>query len=311
MADFEHNVDVGLSGHFTLTAVKKDGTRRELANFPNLILNQGLDRLCVPSSYNVIFYAQVGSGSTPVAAGQTQLAAWLAGITAPLQADLTQLNEPPYYSESRKTWRFPEGRAAGVIAEVGVGWAETGQTLFSRALVLDAAGNPTTVTVLPDEALDVTYRLRVYPSLVDSLSTLNINGVAHTLTMRPSRAGQRDQFNQPYVGDPNAAVFYSTATGVYTGGIGPLTSAPSGSESSGNSTRITVPYTPGTFRAEGRLRFPLTSGNLAGGLRSMEVRSLAGGLGRYQIEFDPPIPKTDKQIFTVDLRFQLARRDAT
>src|SRR5690606_13285763 len=46
--------------------------------------------------------------------------------------------------------------------EIGTGWTASGETLFSRALVKDEAGNPTAITVLEDEQLRVTWEHRRY-----------------------------------------------------------------------------------------------------------------------------------------------------
>ena len=72
----------------------------------------------------------------------------------------------PYYRWAKVTWRFGQGVAAGNISEVGLGWGNS--NLWNRALIKDANGNPTTITVLSDEYLDVVSEIRDYPTLSSS-----------------------------------------------------------------------------------------------------------------------------------------------
>ncbi len=45
---------------------------------------------------------------------------------------------------------------------MGIGWnANPSGALFSRALIVDAEGDPTTIAKLADEQLDVEYEFRV------------------------------------------------------------------------------------------------------------------------------------------------------
>ena len=74
----------------------------------------------------------------------------------------------PYYGYKIFTFRFNQGIAAGNISEIGVGWSGTTPLqLFSRTLIKDINGDPTTITVLADETLDVIYELRLYAPETD------------------------------------------------------------------------------------------------------------------------------------------------
>ena len=149
------------AGWFKIEATRPDGTRRVLADwFPNLILNGGLDRMGANPDY--LSWCQVGSGSTAPVAAQTALVNRIAGTSTQQNNVSGAQASAPYYGWYRRTYRFAQGVAAGNLSEVGVGWATSG-SLFSRALILDGGGSPTTITVLSDEVLDVTYELRRYP----------------------------------------------------------------------------------------------------------------------------------------------------
>lgn len=300
------NIHLGLGGRFAMVVTGPDGKRRSSTEFNNLILNQGLDRLCGTAELNILSSCQVGAGSAAVLPGQRSLVSRIAGDGSPVRVGPIISSGGQRYTEWRTTWRFNNGAAAGNIAEVGVGWATSGDVLFSRALVRDANGQPTTVTVLSDETLEVTYVLRVYFSTEDSLSTLNIDGVSHSVAVRPSRVDTPSAY-----GTPNAAVHYQASVTAYNGPMGLITESPSGSFANASPTKTLVQYSPGSFVAEASVRIPLTSGNLSGGIRSLSWSGGGGGIPTFQMQFDPAIPKTASQIFTFNMRVTMGRADVT
>src|SRR5690606_8917143 len=81
----------------------------------------------------------------------------------------------PYYTWMRKTFRFAAGVATGNLSEVGISWLTTG-ALFSRALILDSGGLPTTITVLADEVVDVTYEFRIMAKTDDETGSVTFTG---------------------------------------------------------------------------------------------------------------------------------------
>lgn len=105
----------------------------------------------------------VGTGNSNSVVTQTSLDTFKASTTTTqgaIEAGI-QVTTLPYYMWLRSTYRFGEGVAAGNISEIGLGWANA--NLWNRALVKDSNGNPTTITVLADEYLDVITEIRVYP----------------------------------------------------------------------------------------------------------------------------------------------------
>ncbi|GAG45715.1 unnamed protein product, partial [marine sediment metagenome] len=96
----------------------------------------------------------------------------------------------PYYGSQTRTWRFDEGDAAGILAEAGIGRGNCnidGSDLWSRALIKDGAGDPTTIEVTANEWLDVSYQLRLYPGhLIDDTGSVLISGQSHDYVMRSS-----------------------------------------------------------------------------------------------------------------------------
>ncbi|WP_173911038.1 hypothetical protein [Acinetobacter sp. Marseille-Q1618] len=178
------NINVG--AQFKLIKHKGDASKptEETDYFHNLVLDSGLERMSVGS---VLGYVSVGSGNSIPNISQTSLDNFIASTNSQNGADAVgnQLVTKPYYSWARRTYRFNAGVAAGNLSEIGVGWTST--NLFNRTLIKDLNGNPTTLTVLNDEFLDVIVEIRAYPqeiitgsfNLLDKLGNIKSN---HTIS---------------------------------------------------------------------------------------------------------------------------------
>lgn len=286
------------AGWFKIEATRPDGTRRVLADwFPNLILNGGLDRMGANADY--LNWCQVGSGSTAPVATQTALVNRIAGTNTHQNNANGAQASAPYYGWLRRTYRFAQGVAAGNLSEVGVGWATSG-SLFSRALILDGGGSPTTITVLSDEVLDVTYELRRYPGTVDLTGTVVLDGVTHNWVSRASGVTIAAQWG-------GADVMALDNASAYNGDIGAVTaSAPSGT--TGLLTATPLAYSSGSYTRATTVSAGLNDGNLSGGIRSILLQRNAGGVGRYQIQFDPAIPKGNTKVLSLTIQHSWARR---
>ena len=297
----EMKINTGVSGHFTMmTTNTKTGEQKVVASFPNLILDAGLERMGTGSYLDV---CRVGSGTSLPTVLQTQLDAKIAS-TNTKQATLTGAQAtPPYYGWKRTTFRFAAGTATGNLSEVGVGWGNTttDNFLFSRALILDGGGLPTTINVLADEVLDVIYELRLYPPLTDTVVTgLNLGLSTHTATVRAASVtdgafwGADLGYQVEFVGN--------VWTHLYNGTIGAITTTPSGSFSGTDPTNLS--YVPFSRTKKSNLNLGLNSSNLAGGIASLDTRTT---IGRYQIGFSPAIAKDATRVLKLDLKVSWSR----
>lgn len=182
------NVGVGAILKLVVRKVDTDEIVRETPEFHNLVLNTGLERMAVDTWIN---RCCVGTGNSTPVASQVALDNFLASTTttAPGASDTggIQVTDVPFYWYARRTWRFAVGVATGNISEVGLGWGDS--SLWNRALIKDINGNPTTITVLADEYLDVIAEVRVYPD--ESTGSFNLVGKTgniisnHTYLARP------------------------------------------------------------------------------------------------------------------------------
>lgn len=299
-----------LQGWYKLTATKRDGRTRVLADwFPNIITTAGLNAIGAGSSWMNKCY--VGTGNTTPAITDTTLVSIIntAG-NATASGTLGAQGSAPYYGYTQTVYRFSEGTATGNIAEVGVGSVHT--NLFSRALVVDGGGSPTTVTVLSDETLDVAYELRCYPPISDVVSTITITGVLYDYTIRAANVTGTTWAasvggNLGGTAGANSVVSYSGVSST----IGAITSTPSGTTQpvSGINTGT---YSNGDFFRNFTSTWGLTEANTAGGIGALRWRmgatGGAGGLGDMQMSFTPRIDKTSSKILTLNFRHSWARR---
>lgn len=286
-----------VAGRYRLEAKRPDGSVRVLADwFPNIVTDAGLNRLAAHTGSTLhrdqFTHCQIGLGATPPAATDVALESLLASSNTATTAR-SIVTADPYYAFWRRMFSFPAG-LTGAVSEVGVGWAASG-SLFSRALVLDLAGNPTTVQLQADESLTVLYEAQYRPENADAVGVVDLDGTPYNYTMRMTKANLVDD------GATTPAWYIVDDTGfnvrqlrsyvrVYDGPIGDLLSSPSGVSELLPGRQILPSYVSGSFSQTHQLRIPLTAGNLVNGIRSLWIQM---GPACYQCQFDPAIPKTD------------------
>jgi hypothetical protein len=180
-----------IRGRYRLRASLEDGTvTKDTGWFDNLILDQGLNQIGQSTNSGVSFgepilwaVGCVGTGTTAPTTADTQLEAWLASAGNYSGYTRTWVTGAEPYWKCIHTFRFGTGAAAGNLTEVGVGDTHyDGTGLFSRALIVDGGGSPTTLTVTASEILDLTYEFRVYPDTTTRIQVLNIGGTDYTFT---------------------------------------------------------------------------------------------------------------------------------
>lgn len=310
-------LQTGMAGRFKLEKYKadRDGnpiseTKEVVADwFDNLILDQGLNGLGTRSIHDSTSWIHVGSGSSEPEPGDSGLGNQIGSTSnSQAQTDSNQSSEEPYYLFRRVTRRFSAGNAAGNLSEVGAGWGSGANQLFSRALILDAEGAPTSITVLSDEVLDVTYEIRVYPDITDSTGVVEIDGVAYDYIARAANINQSGgstgwQLNRhgTFGGGDNTAA-------VYSGEIGDAFSVPTGA-SSASSSRSNGVYQDSSFNGSASATWGLNAGNV-GGVRSMRA---SVGWTLWQVQFasqvdGSPIPKDNTKELTLTVSHSWARR---
>lgn len=298
---------VQVAGHFKLVATKLDGSQRVVADwFPNLVTDVGLNQMGIGAFRNT---CAVGTGSLAPSVTDTQLQTFRARTTtgAPAIPGPTAQPSAPYYSQTNTGFRFGVGAAAGNLTEVGVGWYTgsnpTDYQLWSRTLIKDEFGDPTSVTVLADEVLDVYYAMRIYPPTADSTYSISISGVTYNCTTRAANVTSTGYWSVP-AGRVQFITIGTPYNVVYNGPIGLITGTPSGYSAGGYSCS-NLPYSNNSLRQDATMSWGLDYGNVTGGIKSIFYFT---SVGCYQTEFDNPIPKDNTKVLSVSFRVGWDRR---
>lgn len=309
-----------LEGFYKLEVRGKDGKVRRCYEFHNIITDIGLNRL---GTAGVLGACRIGTGTVAESAADTQLVSQSASTTTLQSSGGGAVSTAPQYGWRTEVYRFATGALNGNYSEIGVGWGTTGATLFSRALIKDGSGNPTTITVLSTETLDVTYELRLYAPQGDFTGTVNLGGVNYNWTARASGAGWSGA-NPPFAPrrwDPTSGFGSGANTNTdgssswYSGAgcaLGPISGAITGSANSVsydyNAALVgfsVLPYVDGSLQRDWGLSLTTIAGNLAGGIRAVVVNS---NRGIWQVLFSASIPKDSNKVMALNFRTSWGRR---
>lgn len=293
----QQSIDIrcAVAGFFKLVATDvRTGKSRVLADwFPNLITNGGLDQIGTTATW--LTGCSVGSGNTAPVNANTHLQTLIASSTNIVGSTASILGVSPYYGSRINTYFFAAGVAAGVLAEIGIGLSPT--ALFSRALIKDGSGNPTTVTVGVGEALTAFYEFRVYPPLADVTGTVVISSVSYNYTVRAANAGA-GRWAPAQLGDIDGPIGMIA----YSGAIGPITGTPAGTNAVEDSG-VDVAYTPGSLRVDRNSVFSGPNANF-GGINALlyTCGQVNNAMGDFQVGFNIPIPKDVTHAITLSVR---------
>lgn len=302
------NIETQASGHIWLRKGKTVDAMEEVADFPNLILDVGLREMGLLANY--LGYCSIGTSSVTPNASQTKLLGLLRTTGTNGIAEQTGANsDDPLnpYVWRRVTKRFAPSGSNANISEVSFGSTGDGSTAFNRALIKDSGGNPSTITLLGDEYLDVVYELRIYPPMQDITGTLTPTGVdtaPRSYIVRPrGQGGVLTYYLQTgWTVGSMISVVAGPWSAVHDGDIGAIFSGPSGTE-----VRLSAASVMDTVGASGvfTITVPLGEGNFPTGIRSV-VAAIQSC--KYQFQFDPPFMKTADDVFTFSFRHSWGRR---
>lgn len=311
-------IEYSCSGEYEFRVVGGPRDGLLLSRSKNLITDYGLDCLTgnnMGGAINLVdgpmYSCHIGNGTTTPSVSDVALAGSTTYWTTTVQSQVpASENVSPVtdgsgtYYEVQRTFRFSNAGLAGNFTEVGVGRSSGG--LFSRALIVDAGGNPTSITILSGEQLDVTYKLRIYaPAAVNSLvgsGSFVINTVTYNygiyLSGFPGYSGITPAF--PGLaglgynnGDGRILIDWSLNT-TYAGGTwaGQFYVNSSGAKQAQAHRRVTFTI-PTTAMTSGVGRIYMIPG----------VYSMAS----YVIVFDKVIPKDAYSTLAFDFDFRMAR----
>jgi hypothetical protein len=206
------------------------------------------------------------------------------GATASIFANVFTRNKDssPYYCRRTYTFRGNQGAIVGNVSEVGVAMSNTPNAatpLFSRALVVDSNGNPTTVTVQADEYLDIVWEFTVYMTVNSGTFDQVIDGITtqFAYTTTPMGMDQTATNNGwVWMGTTYAmrslwpSVSSSSASGYEANVIPDFGGTPSGS-SGAFATSSADAYVNNSYERTYTIVMPLANGNFATGIGSIRL----------------------------------------
>lgn len=314
-----NDLNFKVKSRYKLAVISSDGiVRSETAWSPNMVLNAGLLAMLGGGSVGSVVPIRpvCGTGNAPVQETDTTLSSYLAGSGTSASTTTTRnIASSPYYVMHSFTWRFGQGAAAGNIAEVGAaitsGIPNSSTPLFSRALVLDSNGDPTTVTVLPDEYLDITYELYIYaPSDLSGSFDQTIDGssVSFSYTIRPSNmslATEAGWRSSDVSGPPAIYPVASTSANLSlasSGSIQGVGAGISGVTSRLGSAQWIAPADTSLFYRDARYTASLSESNI-----SISALQFAAQAVCFQMSISPAVVKTNTKIYYIDIRYSLSR----
>lgn len=291
---------IRMEGSFRLRTHNGRGrTFNESAEIPNLITDAILDAF--GTGKQQITDIRVGTGNNAPSASDTALQTQVAASSSTQATSGGSNVGADRYCWASITRRFSPPGSNLNLQEVGA-WA--GDTMWSRALVVDGSGNPVSFPWGSDEILDVTYTFRLYPPLVDWEETVNIAGVARDVVLRPANVDgwnvRADNSTGTPGGGPAFAGFVAAgsdgAGNAYSGALGAITDFPS-TPISGAHSRTLGPYTNGSFTRGATLTFGTGQGN--GNIRCVTFSTYQSnfnvGQHPWQFSMDPVLTKTNAQ----------------
>lgn len=309
---------VRLGGRFR-AVVSKDAECKQVVEdtgfFDNLITNTGMNRVGevttnsngIGSFHSLCGRFVVGSGSAEPQFTDTALQNPVAFASNNPVLDNESSNYDRGWYEITVRHQFGQGQAAGNLSEIGIQSGSAAGPLWSRALILDGQGSPTTITVLPDDFLTCYYTLRIMIPKEDSVFNIDVDydedGIVPTVvTGRPLNANSA---NSSSGWGLQTAMTANAFLHFYTGGLAvPTASNPLGSAVGARTTTFTiVPYVTDSFE-----RY-VTRTNGINEHNSQELRTayLDALMGSWQIEFNPPLQKDNTQTMQVTFGYSWAR----
>lgn len=302
-------MQVGLYGEVKVIVKRADDTvRLDTGFFPNVITNLGLD--AIGNNHNLFSFCAVGGGNSTPLNTNTKLDNFLAvstEISSVSKYDYDPVRDTEFYKCSRTVgYRF-EGLDNKNISEVGLVSDPDQQSALTRTLIKNSVGEPTVITVLSGEILELQYRLWQVFDLKDKdqVVTAMIDGVAVPFNVKIRLA---DVGGWSYLACVGAGITYqSNSNPVFgTGEIGEITGINSGLIGD-HIVLDWEDYQQSTYKRKFYVNNSITA--VVHPIRSFLFFT---GLGAYQVRFgtvsgDLPIDKTNQDILQLGFEMSWGR----
>ena len=310
------NTNIGMAGEFRCVVKREDDSIKIDTGYQkNLILNQGLDFFGGGNGDNMMDFCIIGSGNSQPVYTQNKLDAittYATGVDFSDKYDYDASRDGNLYKTNKVRKYTFNGLNDVNISEVGLASEFSSTTdyyLCTRALIKDAQGVPTTMTVLSDEVLEIYYKLWQVFDTTDKVGTINLldgvgGSVAYNYKLRLCVVGSsRYSVGGLLKGDRTDLYALSS---IFTGDLDDIKGIPSGLISGSYSLTLST-YNMGSYRRTVWYTFTHDSG--VGNIRTYVLGTT---MGAYQIRFgsvadDSPITKTNTQTLTIPVEVSWGR----
>jgi len=308
--------NIEVVGFISCEVLKNGEIVEYLPPFQNLILDQGLDFLGKGTG-TYLDNCQVGTGTSTPTTSDVGLETRIGGQGRDGFYS-GSINTTEHYVYINTVYTFSTGEVVGDITEAGVGIGSTaGSQLFSRTLLKDGGGAPTSISIAADQQLRLYYEFRVYQPTVDMFNG-TVDG--YQVVSRTARANSHSyNYAQGWwlsTSGSSASREISLVKGyrayVYflAGEINAaITGYPSGnslaSYSLGNSETTEATYIDGTYYKDLTFTVPIDGGNDVTGIGAMYITY---GPTCFQFGFTPHIMKTEFDKLIITFRYTWARK---
>lgn len=289
-------VNIGISGHFHLVLRKASGEVKQELEFDNLITDNGL-RAIITGNFGTS-NAHVGTGTATPTFSDVKLANPLAQTNAGSNTGVTYRSrtEPPFWTQMSIKRTFAPGVGTGILTEIGMAPSADLNLVHTRTLIKDANGNPTSITKLADDFLDVTYTIRTAIPNADVPFSFQLNGETITGFIRP--LGLSDTSSVKWQPATRLLSLNTWSGGIYpyTGVLPAIHGSVSPAGQLSNPSEITTVNDTVNLRRRYTCTWNPDKGNM--NIKSLVTyESHATEQCRYGIQFDTPIVKTASQRF--------------
>lgn len=309
--------NIGMAGEFRVVVKRVDGsTKIDTGYQKNLILNQGLDFFGGGNGSDMMNCCVIGSGNSQPVYTQNKLDTAIQGVFGAnfsTKYDYDAARDGNLYKTNKVNKYSFTGLNNVNVSELGLASTYSNATTYflcTRALIKDSQGNPTTITVLSGEILEVYYKLWAVFDTTDKIGQINLldgvgGSVAYNYKCRIANVGDRlyadiARYINFVVNNNSAYLYYNNED------IATINSKPSGSSATVSSYTAN-PYNAGDYKKTYNLTYGV-------GIANGKVRTLLPYMigMMWQIRFgsvadDSPINKTNTQTLSIPIEFSWGR----
>lgn len=283
-------------------------THEHITEFKNLILDTGLQRIGQNDDWYRWLHLGSGTQAPHPLQNALQNATYKGSSVAPSNSYSSGINiEDPLnpYCWMIRVFRVSPRGENRTYSEMGVGWNDS--NLFSRTLIKDPLGLPSSISILGDEYLDVTYEVRMYMPVDTATYTVTPTGddkEPRTITVRGSNLNTSSSTMGWSIGGSILNNSGSYNNRFWTGGIQGLYQQPSGS---GVGSGFNYTSRLRTSDTSCEFHFTRELPDNIGHIRSIQISQQAYC---FQMELDPPFDKSNEERFGFSYSISWGRRDA-